>query len=82
MRSQRGAGLKCTSGVSPLSHTLQAKLSVIATERDFAVSEMRQMAEQCQSVAAEFESMANHCEHLMRELEQVLKHLVMLSDVL
>lgn len=44
----------------------------MASERDFAVSEMRQMAEQCQSVAGEFESMANHCDHLMKELEQVM----------
>ena len=66
-----------TQSMLILSHsisfcTLQAKLSSVASERDFAVSEMRQMAEQCQSVAGEFESMANHCDHLMKELEQVM----------
>ncbi len=49
----------------------QAKLSMVASERDFAVGEMRQMAEQCQSVAGEFEQMAKHCDQLMTDLEQV-----------
>ncbi len=44
---------------------------MVASERDFAVGEMRQMAEQCQSVAGEFEEMAKHCDQIMAELEQV-----------
>lgn len=44
---------------------------MVASERDFAVGEMRQMAEQCQSVAGEFEQMAKHSEQLMAELGQV-----------
>ena len=49
----------------------QAKLSVVAAERDSAVREMRRMAEQCQKVAGEFEAMAQHCDLLMRENKRV-----------
>ena len=44
---------------------------MVASERDFAVSQMREMAEQVQTVAGEFKSMADHCDHVMKELEQV-----------
>ena len=61
---------------SEVTHTFigfcpQAKLSMIATERDFAMSEMKQMAEQCQNIAGEFEHMATHCDQLLKDLEQV-----------
>ena len=49
----------------------QTKLQVVATERDFAVSQMKEMAEQVQSIAGEFKSMADHCARVMKELEQV-----------
>ena len=49
----------------------QTKLSVVAAERDFAMSEMHKMAEQCQTVAGEFEHMASHCEQLAKQLQQV-----------
>ena len=44
---------------------------MVATERDFAVSQMKDMAEQMQTVAEEFKSMADHCDQLLKELEQV-----------
>ena len=50
---------------------LQAKLSVVAAERDSAVREMRQMAEQCQRVAGEFDAMAQHCDLLERDNKRV-----------
>ena len=43
----------------------------MATERDFAVSQMKEMAEQVQTIAGEFKSMADHCDRVMKELEQV-----------
>ena len=49
----------------------QAKLSVVAAERDSAVREMRHMAEQCQRVAGEFDAMAQHCDLLERENKRV-----------
>ena len=51
--------------------SIQAKLSVVAAERDSAVREMRTMAEQCQRVAGEFDSMAQHCDMLIRENKRV-----------
>ena len=39
-----------------------AKLKVVAGERDTAVKEMRQMADQCKAIAAEFETMAGQYE--------------------
>lgn len=44
---------------------------MLAAERDFAVREMRAMADHCQTVAAEFESLAKHCETLKQQLEEV-----------
>lgn len=44
---------------------------VLAAERDFAVHEMRAMAEHCQTVASEFEQLARHCEVLKEQLEEV-----------
>ena len=52
----------------------------MASERDFAVGEMRKMAEQCQSVASEFEHMAKHCDQIMKELEQVKSHDIVLRS--
>ena len=49
----------------------QAQLVVLAAERDFAVHEMRAMAEHCQTVANEFEQLAQHCEILKEQLEEV-----------
>ena len=54
-----------------LSLPSQAKLHMVASERDFAMSQLREMAEQVQTVAGEFKSMADHCDQVMRELEQV-----------
>lgn len=50
---------------------VQAKLRTVAAERDFAVREMREMAEQCQSVAEEFQSMADYSEKLVKEISEV-----------
>lgn len=44
---------------------------MVASERDFAVSQMREMAEQVQTVAGEFKAMADHSDHILKELEQV-----------
>ncbi len=44
---------------------------MVASERDFAVSQLREMAEQVQTVAGEFKSMADHCDQILKELEQV-----------
>lgn len=44
---------------------------MVAAERDFAVREMREMAEQCQSVAEEFQSMADYSEKLVKEISEV-----------
>ncbi len=44
---------------------------MVASERDFAVSQMREMAEQVQTVAGEFKAMADHCDQILKELEQV-----------
>ena len=44
---------------------------MVAAERDFAVREMREMAEQCQSVAEEFQSMADDSERLVKEISEV-----------
>ena len=49
----------------------QAKLNVMATERDFAMAEVKQMVEQCQSIADEFEAMSKHTETLQIELRKV-----------
>ena len=43
----------------------------MAAERDFAVREMREMAEQCQTVAEEFQSMADYSEGLVKEINEV-----------
>ena len=43
----------------------------VAAERDFVVREMREMAEQCQSVAEEFQSMADYSERLVKEISEV-----------
>ena len=51
--------------------SMQAKLSMVAAERDSAVREMRNMAEQCHRVAGEFDSMAQHCDLLIRENKRV-----------
>lgn len=45
---------------------------VLAAERDFAVHEMRAMADHCQTVATEFEQLAQHCEALKQELTEVV----------
>ncbi len=47
---------------------------MIASERDFAISQMREMAEQVQTIASEFKSMANHSDHLLKQLNQVLEN--------
>ena len=52
---------------------IQAKLSVVASERDYAVTEMRRMAEECQNISAEFDRMASHSDQLLQELEQVMR---------
>ena len=44
---------------------------MVAAERDFAVREMREMAEQCQTVAEEFQSMADYSEGLVKEINEV-----------
>ncbi len=44
---------------------------MVASERDFAVCQMKEMAEQVQTVAGEFKSMADHCDHILKQLEQV-----------
>ena len=44
---------------------------MVAAERDFVVREMRDMAEQCQSVAEEFQSMADYSEKLVQEISEV-----------
>ena len=49
---------------------------MVASERDFAMSQMKEMAEQVQAVAGEFKSMGDHCDHILKELEQVLGYLV------
>jgi len=49
----------------------------VATERDFAVSQMKEMAEQVQTIAGEFKSMADHSDRVMKELEQVRDVLVL-----
>ena len=54
-----------------LTDALKAKLWTVAAERDFAVREMRDMAEQCQSVAEEFQSMADYSEKLVKEISEV-----------
>ena len=48
---------------------------MVAAERDFAVREMREMAEQCQSVAEEFQSMADYSEKLVKEISEVRNYL-------
>lgn len=50
------------------------KLRVLAAERDFAVGEMKEMAEQCQSIAEEFQSMADYSEKLVKDISEVSKH--------
>ena len=52
-------------------YIMQAQLVVLAAERDFAVHEMRAMAEHCQTVASEFEQLARHCEVVKEQLEEV-----------
>lgn len=47
------------------------KLQMVGAERDFAVREMKDMAEQCQSVAEEFQSMADYSEQLVKEINKV-----------
>ena len=47
------------------------KLRSVAAERDFIVGEMKEMAEQCQSVAEEFQSMADYSEKLVQEISMV-----------
>ena len=54
----------------------QAKLSVVAAERDSAVREMHGMAEQCQRVAAEFDAMTQHCDTVVRENKQVHLYII------
>lgn len=54
-----------------MTDALKAKLWTVAAERDFAVREMRDMAEQCQSVAEEFQSMADYSEKLVKEISEV-----------
>lgn len=55
----------------------QAKLSVVASERDGAVRELRVMAEQCQKVASEFDALAQHCDTLSRENKRVCYSIVL-----
>lgn len=40
-------------------------------ERDFALKEMKAMANQCQTVAEEFELLAKRCESLKEQLTKV-----------
>ena len=40
----------------------------MATERDFAMAEVKQMVEQCQSIADEFEAMSKHTNILNLQL--------------
>ena len=49
----------------------QAKLGVVASERDRAMRELRVMAEQCQKVVSEFDGLAQHCDTLARESKRV-----------
>lgn len=51
--------------------SLQATLKVVAAERDFAISEMKEMAEQCQGVAEEFQLLADQHDQLQKEIVQV-----------
>lgn len=43
-----------------------AKLKQVAVERDAAVKEMREMADQCKSIANEFETMAVQYEKILK----------------
>lgn len=43
----------------------------MAAERDFAMAEVKQMVDQCQSIAEEFEAMSKHTENLQTELRKV-----------
>lgn len=43
-----------------------AKLKQVAAERDAAVKEMREMADQCKSIANEFETMAVQYEKILK----------------
>lgn len=52
----------------------------VAAERDFVVREMREMAEQCQSVAEEFQSMADYSERLVKEISEVGLNIQSLID--
>lgn len=66
----------CPGKGSPFSHTpilTQTKLHMVASERDFAMSQLREMAEQVQMVADEFKSMSDHCDQILKELDQVRK---------
>ena len=43
-----------------------AKLKQVAAERDAAVKEMREMTDQCKSIATEFETMAAQYEKILK----------------
>lgn len=44
---------------------------MVASERDFAMSQLKEMAEQVQTIAEEFKSMSDHCDQILKELNQV-----------
>ena len=52
-----------------------AKLKQVAAERDSAVKEMREMADQCKSIANEFETMATQYEKILKGINIQKVHL-------
>lgn len=54
----------------------QVRLLVLAAERDFAIQEMKSMANHCQTVAAEFEEVAKQCETLKQQLKEVRNQII------
>ena len=49
----------------------QATLRTVAAERDFAISEMKEMAEQCQGIVEEFQLLADQHDQLQKEVIRV-----------
>lgn len=43
---------------------------MVASERDFAMTQLKEMAEQVQTVAEEFKSMSEHSDQILKELDQ------------
>ena len=52
-----------------------AKLKQVAAERDSAVKEMREMTDQCKSIANEFETMAVQYEKILKGIDIQKVHL-------